>query len=323
MNGREPMIENKRFVRPDISINKLVLVGVIIILSVIFQIFNSNFLTVGNISNISRQASTLAITAVGQLFVIIVGCIDLSQGSIIGVVSVFSANMDLKYGLLITCLLTFILCIIIGLFHGILISKFRIPAFIVTMGSMTMLRGAAYLYTNGMPVSGMQGAFTKIGIDGVLGLPYPFLIASIVFLLGYIILKHTVIGREMYCVGGNEEASLLSGIKTHISKIFAYCVSAVLTGIGAIVLTSRVAVGQPTLGDGFQLQSVAAVVIGGASMRGGEGGIFGTVMGVILISIIGNGLNLLRVSSFIQMMVNGMIIILAVGLDMMQKDKGK
>jgi ribose transport system permease protein len=231
-------------------------------------------------------------------------------------VSVFGAAQVIEHGFFQGMLIVVVLCAVIGLTHGVLVSKGKIPAFIVTMGSMTFLRGAAYVYSNGMPISGLPGGtFAELGNGSFLHIPVPLILVVISFALGFFILKFTVIGRDIYSIGGNEEAALLSGISATKGKIIAFVLSAVFTGIAGMVLTSRVAVGLPTMGDGFQLQAIAAAVIGGTSLKGGEGSMIGTILGILLVSVIGNGLNLLRVSSFVQLMINGVIIVLAVWFD--------
>jgi ribose/xylose/arabinose/galactoside ABC-type transport system permease subunit len=172
-----------------------------------------------------------------------------------------------------------------------------------------------------MPVSGLPDAFLLLGSGSFMGIPIPAIIALIVYLVFHFMLTRTRTGRYLYAIGGNEEAAILSGIKVGRYKIFAYCMSGLLSGIAAIILTSRVVSGQPTLGEAFELQAIAATIIGGTSFAGGEGTLVGTFLGVVLMAIIGNGLNLIRVSSFVQMMVLGGIIVFAVTLDTIQRRK--
>lgn len=302
------------------DIMKLMIPITIVVLSVFFGLMNPNFFSWTNLMNISRQASVIAIAAVAQTIIIISGGIDLAQGSVIGLISCFGAVQIIAYGLWPGMLFSIILAGFVGAVMGGLIARFKIPPFIVTLGGLNFLRGATYIYTNGMPVTGLNDkSFLFIGSGDFLGLPVPLIIAIAVYIFGHIFLSYTRAGREIYAVGGNQEAALLSGIDVSKRKVQAFTIGSIIVGIAALVLTSRISVGQPTLGEGYQLQAIAGAVIGGTSMRGGEGGMLGTAMGVILVSIIGNGLNLLRVSSFTQLMINGAIIVLAVGIDVWQK----
>jgi len=304
----------------QINIIKFMIPITIIVLSIFFGLINPKFFSWTNLMNISRQSSVIAIAAVGQTIIIISGGIDLSQGSLIGVISCFGAAQIIAYGLWGGTFISLALAAVIGLVIGVLIAKFKIPAFIVTLGALSFLRGATYIYTNGLPITGLvDKAFLHIGSGDFLGLPVPLLIAVVVYAIGHVFLAYTRAGREIYAVGGNEDAALLSGINVDRRKILAFVLSSVITAIAALVLTSRISVGQPTLGEGYQLQAIAAAVIGGTSLSGGEGNMIGTALGVVLVAIIGNGLNLLRVSSFTQLMVNGAIIVVAVGIDVWQK----
>jgi len=307
-----------------IPITQLMIPIAIIVMSLVFGYLNPSFFSWRNIQNISRQSSIYALVAVGQTIVIIGGGIDLSQGSIIGLISCVAAVQIIAYGVVTGIIITLILCIVIGLAQGILVSKCKIAAFIVTLGAQTFLRGLTYVYTNGMPIGGLNNpTFLKIGSGSFIGVPIPAIIALLGIIFGYIFLSFTRAGREIYAIGGNEEAALLSGINVNRRKILAFVISALFSGIAGLVLTSRIAVGQPSLGDGYSLQAIAACVIGGTSLEHGEGSMIGTFLGVVLIAIIGNGLNLLRVSSFVQYMVNGAIIVLAVGVDVWQKKNKK
>jgi len=289
----------------------------IVILSIIFGVMNPKYFSFVNMTNVARQAAVLSIAAVGQTIVIISGNIDLSVGSIIGLISIVGAMVISQYGFLLGFFVCMLLCLIIGIIHGVIITRYKIPAFIVTLGALTFWRGLTFVISNGMPVGGLQENknFLALGTGNFLTLPIPFFIAIIALILGYLFLTYSVTGRKIYAVGGSPEASLLSGINVNKTIIYAYVAATAMSGIAALVLTSRVSIGLPTLGEGYELQAIAAAIIGGASFKGGSGTMVGTLLGVVLISIIGNGLNLLRVSSFIQLMVNGAIIVLAVGFD--------
>lgn len=297
------------------------LVVAILILSAVFGYLNPNFFRYTNATNVMRQSAVLAIAAVGQTLVILAGGIDLSQGSMLGLISVLGASLILAVGIPGGLLLTLIVAALIGFFQGFLVARADIPAFIVTLGGLSFLRGAAFVYSNGMPVTGLPNEFLLLGSGSYFGIPVPAIIAVIIYLIFHFLLTRTRTGRYLYAIGGNEDAALLSGIKVARYKIFAFCISGLLAGLAGIILTSRVVSGQPTLGEAFELEAIAAVIIGGTSFKGGEGTLLGTFLGVILMAVIGNGLNLIRISSFIQMVVLGMIIVLAVYIDLVQKKK--
>jgi len=296
---------------------------IIALLVVFFQTQNSRFLSVTNLANVARQCSVIAIMAIGQTIVIISGNINLAEGSMVALIGCFAANQILRYGFVTGTLMAIALAVLCGLCLGVLVAKCHIPAFIVTLGAMGFFSGAVYIYTGGSTISGSEfpKAFLEIGSGNLGFIPISFLIAIFLYILANLFMKYVRAGREIYAVGGNQEAALFSGINVDLRKIIAYVLDAVFTCIAALILISRLAVGQPTLGDGYQLQTIAAAVIGGTSFTGGEGTIFGTALGVILVSIINNGLNLMRVSSYLQMLINGAIIIAAVGFDVWQKKR--
>lgn len=311
-----PIQKNKK-----ISMERAGLVIAIIVLASIFTFLNPNFLTFTNISNVMRQVSVLAIVAVGQTLAILLGGIDLSVGSVLGFISVFGASQILNYGIIPGIIIALLASAAIGGFMGYWIAKFKIPAFIVTLGGLSFLRGAAFVYSEGLPVPGLPKSFLILGSGSWMGVPVPAWIALAVYIVFHFILTRTRTGRYLYAIGGNESAAVLSGIKSSRYIILAHVMCTLLAGLAAIILTSRVVSGQPTLGEAFELQAIAAVIIGGTSFSGGEGNLVGTFLGVVLMAIIGNGLNLIKVSSFIQMMVLGAIIVFAVTIDTIQHKK--
>jgi ribose/xylose/arabinose/galactoside ABC-type transport system permease subunit len=309
---REERSPKKKKWYSGISTERAGLITAIVVLSAIFGTINPNFFSYTNITNVMRQVSVLAIMLAG---------IDLSVGSILGFISVFGASQIVSFGILPGVLIALLAAAAIGAFQGYWVAKFKIPAFIVTLGGLSFLRGAAYVYSNGMPISGLPSEFLLLGSGSFMGIPIPAIIAFFVYVVFHFMLTRTRTGRYLYAIGGNEEAAVLSGIKVARYKVFAYCMSGLLAGLAAIILTSRVVSGQPTLGEAFELQAIAATIIGGTSFSGGQGTLVGTFLGVVLMAIIGNGLNLIRVSSFIQMMVLGAIIVFAVTLDTIQHRK--
>lgn len=295
------------------------LIGLILI----FWAWSPYFLTISNLLNIAQQTSINAIIAVGLTFVIITAGIDLSVGSIMAFAGVVMAS-------LLQADLPIYLAIIIGLLvgtgsgivNGLLISYGKLPPFISTLGMMSVARGAALLFTDGRPISGFTPDFRFIATGEILYIPVPVIIMIVVYLLAHFVLTRTKLGRYTYAIGGNEEASLLSGINVKMIKTIIYGLSGMLSGLAAVLLTSRLNSAQPIAGIMYELDAIAAAVIGGTSLMGGEGKISGTLIGALIMGVLRNGLNLLGVSSFIQQIVIGSVIIVAVLVDMAIK-KGK
>ncbi len=275
------------------------------------------FLTLSNWSIIFTQVSINALLAFGVTFVIITGGIDLSIGSVVavsGVVAALLAKQD-QYPLIVPIIGGLLVGLLFGLLNGFLITKSKIAPFIVTLGVMTIGRGLALIISKGRPISNLSESFNFIGGGDILGIPFPIIILFVVFIICSIVLKKTIFGRYVYAVGGNEQASWASGISVNKVKIAVYSLCGLLAGLAGILLTSRITTGQPNAGMSFELDAIAAAVIGGSSTSGGVGSIQGTLFGVILIGVLNNGLDLLNVSSYYQQVVMGVIIIGAVLLD--------
>lgn len=288
---------------------------VIIILAVIFWYFQPRFLSQTNLINVARQASFLAIVACAQMFPILSGGFDLSVGSIFALVSVIMAQLTKDVGMTWGITVALFSAGLVGLFNGVVISAFRVSPFVVTLGTLSAVRGVALMLANGQPVFGLPKHFSFLGAGYVGPIPIPIIIGAGVFLLGYILLRWTRFGRYMYAIGGNEEAARISGIQIKRYTTLAYVVCSLLAGVSGVILSSRVRSGQPTLGDGMELDSIAAVVIGGVALGGGSGTLPGVLFGTLILSVIQNGLNLMNVSTFTQYVVIGMIITLAVVFD--------
>ncbi|MBU5313911.1 ribose ABC transporter permease [Tissierella carlieri] len=298
----------------------------LIIFSVIISILNPRFLTMGNLLNVFRQTSINAIIAAGMTFVILSAGIDLSVGSILGFSGAVGAKMLASgYNIWLSLLAAIVIGAVAGIVNGIIITKGKVQPFIATLAIMILLRGATMVFTSGrpIPVSGehISGVFRWIGTGEVLGIPVPIAIMIIVFIVCYYILNHTQYGRHLYAVGGNEEASLLSGVNTAKIKILAYTASGILAAIAGIIVTSRLSSAQPTSGEGYELDAIAAVVLGGTSLVGGQGTIIGTIIGALIIGILNNALNLMDVQSYYQMIAKAIVIIVAVLLDKKEKTK--
>lgn len=295
----------------------------LVIMTIILSVVSDSFLSTNNILNLLRQVSINAIIAFGMTFVILTGGIDLSVGSILALGSALTAGM-LASGMnpLLAILLGLGIGFILGTINGLIIAKGKVTPFIATLSTMTMFRGATLVFTGGKPITGLSDSmmFQMMGKGYILGIPTPVIIMLVVFVVLLFVLQKTVFGRHVYALGGNEEASKLSGVKTDTIKVWIYSLTGVLSVLAGIILTSRLNSAQPTAGTGFELDAIASVVIGGTSLSGGRGHIKGTLIGALIIGIISNGLNLLGVSSFYQQIVKGFVILVAVLIDRRSKD---
>ncbi len=287
---------------------------------VLFAILSPYFFTSENILNVSLQTSIIAIIAAGMTFVILTAGIDLSVGSVVaftGVIATTLLGLDLPFAAAVALALVAGLLVgtISGAAAGALITKLKITPFIATLALMTIWRGAAFLLTDGRPIWDLPEAFSSIAGARVFGMPVPTIVMLTVFTLGYILLNRTPFGRYVYAVGGNREAARLAGIRTDRVILGVYVLCGLLSAVSGILLASRLNSGQPNAGLMYELDVIAAVVVGGTSLFGGRGSIVGTFVGAMLIGVLRNGLNLLNVSSYLQMILVGTVILLAVALD--------
>src|SRR3990170_2459823 len=289
----------------------------LVIICIVLTILSPNFLTVQNILIVLRQISINGILAIGVTFVILAGGIDLSLGSVVALTGVVAAifAQDASYTVTVALSMGILSGLGIGAINGLIITKGNTVPFVVTLGMMTVARGLALVISDGRPISNLSESFNFIGGGNLLGLPLPILIFTIVIILSILILNHTKIGRYIYAVGGNENAAKASGINIHLVKTFTYIVCSGLAGLAGIILASRITTGQPNAGIAYELDAIAAVVIGGTSLSGGIGKITGTVIGALIIGVINNGLDLLNVSSYYQQIIKGIIIISAILID--------
>ena len=288
----------------------------LIVLVIVFSILSPSFFTAYNVINIARQSSINLMHAVGMTFIILTGGIDLSVGGVEALVGTLVAGclMD-EIPLAAALIIGLLIGLVAGAFNGLCVAYAKIPAFITTMATVSIARSIALIYTGGYPISGMPQSFTFIGTGAVGFIPVPVIIAVVVIAAGFIILKKTVLGRYIYAIGGNEEATSMSGIDVKKWKLLVYAIHGIFTAIAGIVLAARMNSGQPSAADGVELDIIAAVVIGGTSLSGGEGGLLGTIMGALLITVLNNGLTLLNVNSYIQGLILGFVILGAVFLD--------
>ena len=295
----------------------------LILICVVMSVLSPNFLTVNNITNVIMQASINAVIAAGMTFVILTAGIDLSVGSVVafvGIILGFSLHADIP--VVFAILIALAAGGACGLFNGLLITKGKLPPFIVTLGMMSIARGLALMLNSGRPVSGFSDSFRYIASGRIVGIPVMIIITIIVFIICFMVLRRTPFGRYVYSIGGNEEATRLSGINTKKVLVWVYVISGVLAGLAAVMLTSRINSAQPTAGLNYELDAIAATVIGGTSLMGGFGFVSGTLVGALIMSVIRNGLNLLNVSSFLQQIVIGSVIILAVLIDSLKNRGG-
>lgn len=279
----------------------------------LFGLLAPQFFQLENIANIGRQSAALALVAWGMTMIIINAGIDLSPGAVVALVSVIAATVLKEYGPAAGILAGVAVGLGCGFLNGVLISMLRMPPFIATLGVMSAARGAALTYTGGVPVFGLRSDwFAWLGAGNALGLPVIVIVALLGFALTYFILRFTRLGVYTYAIGGNETAARWAGIPVDRYKILIYTYGGLLTGIAGVLLAARVNSGQPLLGTSMELQAIAAVCIGGTSLFGGRGSLVGTFFGVLLTGVLNNGLNLLGVSSFIQQIVIGATILIAV-----------
>jgi ribose/xylose/arabinose/galactoside ABC-type transport system permease subunit len=278
------------------------------------------FLTVSNLLNVVEQTSINAIVAVGMTFVILSGGIDLSVGSIVAMSGVvLGAALQADQPLAIALLLALVTGLTCGLANGALVSWGGLPPFIVTLGMMSIARGAALVFTEGRPVSGFDSSFRVLATGRLALVPAPVVIMVIVYVVAHVVLTRTTFGRYVYAIGGNEEATRLSGVQVRFHKAMIYGMSGLMSAMAAVILTARLNSAQPIAGMMYELDAIAATVIGGTSLMGGEGTLGGTLVGALIMGVLRNGLNLLGVSSFLQQIVIGAVIVVAVLIDTVLK----
>ncbi|TCL60933.1 monosaccharide ABC transporter membrane protein (CUT2 family) [Kineothrix alysoides] len=296
---------------------------VFIILFVAFSLANPRFLSSSNLFTIARQVSMLGIASIGMTFVILISGIDLSTGSIITFVNIVAAFLmvNMGFGMVTAIILSLILSILVGVLNGCLISTIGIPAIIATFATQIVFEGASYLISGGTPIYGFDERFKVIG-QGYLGpVPVPVIIMIVCFAIGSFILNKSYFGRYFYAVGGNEEASKLSGIRVGVTKYLVYALSGLFAGLAGIVMLSRTNSAQPTAGLGYEFDVITCVVLGGVSITGGYGKMSNVIAGVLIIGILTNGMVLMNVSTYMQMVVKGIVLVLAVGFDSLQKKR--
>ena len=308
------MMTAKRFASENKS-----LIGLLILMALV-SLASPSFMTVDNLFNILRQTSINAIIAMGMTFVILTAGIDLSVGSVLAFAGAVCASLiAADVNVVLALVLTLIVGAAMGAASGAIISYFNVQPFIATLVGMTMVRGATLVYCAGRPIStgdfAVAETFYNVGAGYILGVPNPVIIAFVVFVICWYVLNHTRIGRYVYAIGGNEQVARLSGVSVTRVKMTVFMISGTLAALAGIILTARLESAQPTAGLAYELDAIAAVVLGGTSLMGGRGRLFGTLVGALIIGVLNNALNLMDVSSYYQMIAKGSVILLAVVVD--------
>lgn len=302
-------------IRMNLYLDKMGIVLVVILTFIIFAVLDSQFLTWTNILNMIRQTAINGILAAGMTFVILTGGIDLSVGAIVALSGVCGVYFSLHMPTPLAVLLGVCVGALAGFVNGFLTAKTRLPSIIVTLGSMTYLRGIAYVVTGGYPLVLVSESFKKIGMGYLGPVPIPIVIMLLVYVVFFVILRYTVFGRNVYMIGGNKEAAYLTGIKVVPRLVWVYTISGICSAVAGIILAARLFSGQPNVGTGYELDAIAAVVLGGTSLAGGMGTIIGSLFGAIFMGALSNGLTLMSVPYYWQLIIKGLVIILAIYID--------
>jgi len=299
------------------------IVTILVVICVVIALLEPRFLSRSNLLNVLRLSAILALATYGQAVVIIGGGIDLSIGSIAAMVSVLSAMMTSTLGIIPGFVIGVLVGAALGGINGVLISQFRVPAFIATFGMLVYAEGIANYISKGAPIEFMPEGFGFLGSGYIGPIPVPIIIAVMMFILVHLLLNRTKLGRCLFAIGGNDRATWLSGVDVGKYRISSYVSSGVLTGLAALVLTSRINSGQANIAPSLPFDTIAAVAIGGISLYGGEGKLIQAVLGATIISVINNALNLINVSTYVQMMVMGGVILIAVSFDNLRRSGSK
>ena len=304
--------------------SRLTVVVVMILMIILFSVLSEYFLTWRNVRNILRQVSMYGICAVGMTLVIMTNGVDLSMSSTIGVASVACVLMcSMGVPLWLNILICVAAGIVIGLGNGFFVNEVGMFPMMATMGMQILLRGVAYIVTNGIPIQGVSDSLLFIGQGYVLGIPVPVIVMAVLFVTGIFLLHKTTYGRQIYAVGGNEEAARLAGISYKKVRYIAYAAAGVCAALAGIIYSGRVNSGQPTAGNAYEQNIISACVLGGVRMGGGEGNMEGVLLGVVFMGILANGMSLLNVPEFWQMFVRGAVLLAAVSFDFVTRIRGQ
>jgi ribose transport system permease protein len=302
---------------------EIAMFGALMLLCLFLSVFAENFLTKGNFRNVLWQVTPIGIIAIGQCLVILTAGIDLSVGGIVAVSAMVGGKVMVSQNSVgLGILVTLLVALGAGLLNGILVSYGKLAAFIVTLGTLSIANSQTYVISDQASIVGLPKAYRFLGRETLGSIQYYTIVFVLLYILGHLFLTRTKPGRYLYAIGSNEEAARLSGVNVRLYKVMPYAVSGILAGLASIILCGRLGVIDPDNGQGYELQSIAAVVIGGTSLFGGKGTLIGTVIGVFLIGVLNNGLNLLHVSSFWQGTAVGVVIILSVLLERLFRQRG-
>lgn len=305
------------------SLSRSGLVGVtaaLVVLVAVMALIAPYFWTTNNLLEVVRQVSAIAILAAGGTFVILTSGIDLSAGSALGVtamVAIVMANSDAPW--IVAVVVALLAGAIIGAINGVFIARFALPAFIVTLAALTYLRGFVYVGTGGTTLVPDNVGYSWIGQGNLLGIPIAAIVMLVVYVIGWFLLERTVFGRQIYAIGGNAQAARLSGIPVRRVVFLVYVVAGLCAGIAGIIVSARLESAVPDLGTGYELNAIAAIVLGGTSLMGGRGSLLGTLVGALFIAVLSNGMTLLNVQSFYQQIIMGAVILLAVFVDRVRR----
>jgi putative xylitol transport system permease protein len=318
-------------------VRSLGIVAVFAVICVVFGLSNEYFMTVDNWRNLLRQSSINAILAIGVTFVILAGGIDLSVGSVMALCGMVAASFvtsstmhsgwlagsippgSILQSVAVAGTVGILAGGLLGGVNGLLVARFGLPSFVATLGMLSMARGLTLIYSDGRPIPNLSSDFRWLGGGDIVGVPVPVVILAVVFALAFFAMRHTTWGRYIFAVGGSEKASRTCGVSTRLVTASTYVVCGALAGLAGLILTSRTTAALPQAGVGYELDAIAAVVIGGASLSGGRGSLVGTLFGALIIGTINNGMDLIGVSSYYQQLFKGLIIIIAVALDRARK----
>jgi ribose/xylose/arabinose/galactoside ABC-type transport system permease subunit len=306
-------------------IAEYVIVVAIILESIVFAVIAPQFFSVPNLINVALSIAITGILAVGMTAVILTGGIDLSVGSVAALAGVVAAMIAANGGasVFLGALAALGIGLAVGLFNGFTIAQFRVPPFVTTLAMLTICRGLAFIVTGGRSIGNLPASFGFLGRERLLGVPVPVLLMFVVFAIGWFVLRRMTLGRYIYAVGGNREAAYLAGVNTKGVTLLVYVLNGLLVGLAGLVLASRLGAGVPNAGLQYELDVIAAVVVGGTSLMGGRGSVIGTFWGAVFIGILNNGLNLAGIDPYMQKIALGLVILLAVLADQLNKSQGE
>ncbi|HEY9594675.1 MAG TPA: ABC transporter permease [Spirochaetia bacterium] len=315
MNGVQAIWQRFWAKSGGFSIKKYGLMIGFLVIGVVISIITPSFLTVTNLLNILRQSSIVGVMAIGTAFVIIGGGFDISVGSVLALTAAMSLKMQEVMPWYLVIVVVLAVGCLIGLLNGVLTAKVHIVAIITTLGTMTIVRGLTYLYTGGYPITGSSPEFQFIGSGYIGPVPFPIIVFLVMVILWQFVLKRTTLGRYSCAVGGNKEATRLSGVPVDFYHIMTFVIGGLMAAMSGIIYAARLNSATPLAGQGYEMDAIASCVIGGTSVSGGEGSIIGILIGVLLLNVVNNMFNLLGIQVYVQYLIKGVIILTVVGFD--------